>query len=546
MKAVIIDGYIDEPAALGVPPYISPHVRYSAGALIYHGIEVKYYTIDQIREKDLWQSFDHFDYTIIIAGTTVPGHYLGGKPINIEEIKQIFKYNPSPLRVLGGPITKGYTLTGGKSASVIKDLLDENYDFIVEGALENFLINYPVNDRWDLKEREKYEVIDKVAKIGSEIVKQHPRYPDVIIEIELSRGCDRQEGFCSFCTEPIIYGKYKERNIKSVIGELEALSKNGTKNIRFGRSSNFLAYGMTFNNGEINTQIFKDLYKEIHGKFDMIHTDNANPKFIVENYEKSKKILETIAKYNTAGDILSFGIESFDENVLKKNRISGNQEDFIKAIDIVNKIGGERDENGIPKLLPGINLLYGLIGETKETYEINKRFLEKIFADNNMLRRINVRQVMIFPETFLSNTDEKHKVKKKQFLNFKEFMKIYDNKMLERVFPLGTILKKLIVEKIDNNMTFSRQLGTYSVICGSPKQREKLSKFDGVVVDHGSRSLTVLENPVQLEKLNRRQLSMIKGISKKAAEKIIFDKNYDFLNKYQLKNIQKIINGPIK
>ncbi|MGM0639968.1 MAG: radical SAM protein [Thermotogota bacterium] len=541
MKAVIIDGYLDEPASLGVPPYISPHVRYSAGALMYHGIEVKYYTIDQIREKDLWQSFDHFDYTIIIAGTTVPGHYLGGKPINIEEIKKIFTINPSPLRILGGPITKGYTLTGGKKAGVIKKLLGKNYDFIIEGALENFLIKYPISNNWNLYEREKYEIIDKVAPLGSAIVKQHPRYPDVIVEIELSRGCDRQEGFCSFCTEPIIYGVYKERTIKNVLNELTALSKNGAKNIRFGRSSNFLAYGITFNNKKINTEIFKELYKEIHNKFDLIHTDNANPKFIVDNYKESKIILETIAKYNTPGDILSFGIESFDENVLKKNRISGNQDIFLKAIELVNKIGGGRDKNGIPKLLPGINLLYGLIGETNDTYQINKSFLEKIYKGNNMLRRINVRQVMIFPETFLSKTEEKHKVNKKEFLKFKEFMKEYDNKMLERVFPLGTILKELIVEKNENNMTFSRQLGTYSVICGSPEQREKLTKFDGVVVDHGSRSLTVLEDPVQIKKLNRRQLSMIKGISKKTADKIVFNKKIDFLNKKQLENIYKII-----
>ena len=29
---VIVDGYIDDPAALGVPPYISPAVRAAAGA----------------------------------------------------------------------------------------------------------------------------------------------------------------------------------------------------------------------------------------------------------------------------------------------------------------------------------------------------------------------------------------------------------------------------------------------------------------------------------------------------------------------------------
>ena len=33
LKVTILDGYIDEPACLGVPPYISPYPRYIAGAI---------------------------------------------------------------------------------------------------------------------------------------------------------------------------------------------------------------------------------------------------------------------------------------------------------------------------------------------------------------------------------------------------------------------------------------------------------------------------------------------------------------------------------
>ena len=46
--AVILDGYIDEPACLGVPPYIAPHVRSVAGVLLSRGYRVSYHTIDQL------------------------------------------------------------------------------------------------------------------------------------------------------------------------------------------------------------------------------------------------------------------------------------------------------------------------------------------------------------------------------------------------------------------------------------------------------------------------------------------------------------------
>ena len=47
--AIILDGYVDEPACLGVPPYISPYIRTVAGMLITHGFTVRYFTIDQLR-----------------------------------------------------------------------------------------------------------------------------------------------------------------------------------------------------------------------------------------------------------------------------------------------------------------------------------------------------------------------------------------------------------------------------------------------------------------------------------------------------------------
>ena len=50
IKVVLIDGYIDDPAALGVPPYISPIARAVAGAAIDAGGDVEYITIDMIRK----------------------------------------------------------------------------------------------------------------------------------------------------------------------------------------------------------------------------------------------------------------------------------------------------------------------------------------------------------------------------------------------------------------------------------------------------------------------------------------------------------------
>ena len=49
----LIDGYVDEPTVLGVPPYVSIYPRYIAGAIwsVNPHAQIHYQTIDQIRSS---------------------------------------------------------------------------------------------------------------------------------------------------------------------------------------------------------------------------------------------------------------------------------------------------------------------------------------------------------------------------------------------------------------------------------------------------------------------------------------------------------------
>ena len=47
---LLIDGYEDEPAAFGVPPYIGFHIRYIAGVFEAHKLPYEYITIDLARD----------------------------------------------------------------------------------------------------------------------------------------------------------------------------------------------------------------------------------------------------------------------------------------------------------------------------------------------------------------------------------------------------------------------------------------------------------------------------------------------------------------
>ena len=113
--AFILDGYVDEPACLGVPPYISPYIRTVAGALIAHGYTVRYLTIDQLRKDPMRTAeLNRAALLVMIAGVTVPGKYLGGTPATLTEIQQVGHMVRGPKKLIGGPIGFGYA--GGRRA----------------------------------------------------------------------------------------------------------------------------------------------------------------------------------------------------------------------------------------------------------------------------------------------------------------------------------------------------------------------------------------------------------------------------------------------
>ena len=183
--AVILDGYVDEPACLGVPPYVSPYIRTVAGALIANGYRVQYLTIDQLRLNPMRTAdLNRADLLVMISGVTVPGKYLGGSPATLTEIQQIGHMVRGPKKLIGGPIGFGYAAEGGQKA--IRQLIS-GFDALLTGepaiALDNYLggngpagaLDYTRTDPWSIA--------------GSGIITQHPDYPYVMCELETARGC---------------------------------------------------------------------------------------------------------------------------------------------------------------------------------------------------------------------------------------------------------------------------------------------------------------------------------------------------------------------
>ncbi|MDH7509368.1 MAG: radical SAM protein [Methanomassiliicoccales archaeon] len=501
---LIIDGFVDEPASLGVPPYISPQIRAIAGAVLDAGATPHYISINDLRERI---KPPEAQISVFFGGVSVPGKYLRAMPASRNEIIQFSKALPG-IKILGGPATfdEYYEETGLFNHVAKRDAAACVYDFLKSGKF---------SARWRTVEEWNRWLIE-----GAPVVKKHPDYPQPLIaEIETYRGCIRyRSGGCSFCIEPL-KGAPLFREPEDIIREIRTLKRLGVRNFRLGGQTCFISYKAEgfHDNLKLNPQAIETLLSGIADiGVDVIHLDNANPAVIAEHPEDAREILETIVDYCTSGNVLALGMESADPVVIERNNLNATPEQVFAAIKLINDVGAEVGDNGLPKLLPGLNFIIGLDGETKKTLEHNLAFLRFVLREGLLLRRINVRQVMPIRREFrqgVAHTD---------FLRFKETVrKEIDNPMLQRVAPAGTVLRRVYLEMRDGKKTFGRQIGTYPLLVGFDYPLELGRFVDAIVVGWGYRSVTAIEFPFPINTAPLAAVRCLPSIGEKRAIRIL-------------------------
>ena len=484
MKYTILDCYTDEPAGLGVPPYLGTYPRYIAG---YLNEAVNYLTIDDLRllkkhnavmkeprpsqktgittynltniHKNIKKILEETDTLIVVLGVHVPGKYLSAVPGTLNEVIPLIK-DLKCKKILTGPAVFGTQLYGGR--------FFEKADLSIFDKVSYEMFNF------------LYKDVKEYSIKGASIINQ---IPDIrMIEVETGHGCDI--GKCSFCTEPV-KNKVEFREKEDVLNEVIEFYNLGARYFRLGKQTCF--YTLPY---------AAELLKDIHSHcpdIKVLHIDNVNPVKVVLDKKNDFSITQAIVKYCTSGNIAAFGVESFDMEVIKANTLNTSPLVAYEAIKILNKYGAERGLDGMPKFLPGINIIFGLRNETKKTHEENMKWLSKVYDGGLMLRRINIRQVAIFEGTSLFNEGKDKFLRKNKKYYWKwrnEIRQKIDWPMLQRIVPSGTVLTNCYAEIYDGMTTFCRQFGTYPLIVGV-KGRLELKKFyDLEITGHMLRSIT--------------------------------------------------------
>lgn len=503
-RALLFDCYTVEPAGLGVPPYLSTYVRYAYLALQTVGIyeDIRYTTIDDFRAAThpntptihpqgytdplrysltnnaaaILDLLATADLVVVIAGDAVPSVHLHAVNGSIDEITLAMSY------------VNGTRLVLGPAANYLR-----HPEHPAHGLFQSFHSQNLAPQRLFHQSMTPLPYAALQALMGSfePLLAQIPW--QVIAEIELYRGCTRNT-FCAFCNEPIKNRLVDFRPPEHILTEIQLLYHAGVRYFRLGQQACFFSY--YHQDLAKITQLLAGI-REACPSLEVLHIDNVDP--LAAASQRGKAIAKLVVEYCTEGNCAPMGIETFDQEVVRRNNLTCTPDVLIRAIAHIEEAGATFGPYGQRKLLAGLNLIYGLPGETRRTHFENLRGLTTLLEKGHLCHRTNVRQAQVYQGTPLAQQIlPQNETFAEDFHSWKrDIADLYDQPMKERVYPLGQTLSRLHVFFVNQKGSWFRRLGSYPImVIAADQQLPHYEEHDLTITGHTGRYIygQIVEN----------------------------------------------------
>lgn len=185
-----------------------------------------------------------------------------------------------------------------------------------------------------------------------------PRYTAYV---KIAEGCDNA---CTFCSIPIMRGKFRSRSIESVLAEVAQLASQGVKEISL-IAQDSTNYGTDLYDGFMLPALL-DKVSEVPG-IEWVRLHYAYPGFFTD------ELIETIASNPKVCKYIDMPLQHSEDSILKRMRRPGRQKD---TRELVRKIRAR-----IPDVALRTSLIVGFPGETDEDFENLKQFVREMEFD---------------------------------------------------------------------------------------------------------------------------------------------------------------------
>ncbi|XID95059.1 30S ribosomal protein S12 methylthiotransferase RimO [Paenibacillaceae bacterium WGS1546] len=179
--------------------------------------------------------------------------------------------------------------------------------------------------------------------------------------IKIAEGCDNA---CTFCSIPIMRGKFRSRSIESIVAEAASLAEQGVKEISL-IAQDSTNYGTDLYDGFKLPELL-DRISEVPG-IEWVRLHYAYPGFFTD------ELIETIASNPKICKYIDMPLQHSEDTILKRMRRPGRQRDVR---ELIGKI-----RSRIPEAALRTSIIVGFPGETEEDFARLCDFVREIKFD---------------------------------------------------------------------------------------------------------------------------------------------------------------------
>ncbi len=411
-KIVIVDGYSDLPFDLGRPPFLAPEVRYIAGACWDRNSKARaiYMTLDDLKSGNKASLIQDAGLVLVYAGVPEarPSVDLteasGDVPPEVGDLFDFVAYLECP-KILGGP----YVLVHEPEAR------EMDFDLVVDGDLSKFthevLSEGSTIDGVDPGIRRTNQDLERFSILGAGLAIQNAGYPSFLsLGVELYRGCpSAAQGGCSFCHQNF-FTTVEYRPVEDVVAEISKIAELGCENVFFQAPCFYSYFSDPREDGtlDLDHSAIERLLEgagSVAPELKGLHILNINPAAVANDKDEAEKITKTVVEHCSDGNFPNLRAITFDEEVQLVNNVACSTQDFNEVVDMMSSAGRVTGPNGLPTLLPAVELVYGLAGESQETIEINEERIREL-ASQKLIRGAVARRLVPIPGTTIAKRDD--------------------------------------------------------------------------------------------------------------------------------------------
>lgn len=179
--------------------------------------------------------------------------------------------------------------------------------------------------------------------------------------VKIAEGCDNN---CTFCSIPMMRGKFRSRSIESIVSEVEMLAQQGVKEVSL-IAQDSTNYGSDLYDTFMLPKLLRRV-SEVPG-IEWVRLHYAYPGFFTD------ELIDEIASNPKVCKYIDMPLQHSEDAILKRMRRPGRQRDVRELI--------ARIRERIPDVVLRTSMIVGFPGETEEDFERLVSFVREIKFD---------------------------------------------------------------------------------------------------------------------------------------------------------------------